>query len=513
MPDYEAEINESMDETISTIAVELANTQEIVPQDLARDAVIREQIYKEKALEGEKAEEGSNAGDGEKPDDGGNLNKADEKGFDAVKKAPEKKLTGKKSGTKKEGSERHNPRLPLMLLVTAVFFILLITGVMSFVMKKGVTSTYEYQIEQAKICQSQGDYEKMLEYARKATEIAANSSDARMLVAKAYAGLGRYDEERIVLEGLVITDPSFPEVYDQLIPMYEDAGEYEKIAEMLLSCPDQAVIEKYAGFQAAKPEFSIPGGQYNETISVKLLATGSGTIYYTVDGSKPDNKSSVYSMPIILESGKYRIRAIYENSYGIISEESSEEYKIEIEKESVMPEVLLPSGNYFTPEVIKVANPPEGYQIYYTDNGQDPGIESKVYKIPIPLPLGSSDYKFVLGDESGNVSEVVACHYQFSIELPLAGSQAENLLKQALVSAGILADNQGNIPGGGGVRKYDVLSVIESGGVNLYLLEETFVSEDGVSQKTGNYYAVDPSTGQSYQAHENESGAFSLGGL
>ena len=84
---------------------------------------------------------------------------------------------------------------------------------------------------------------------------------------------------------------------------------------------------------------------------------------------------------------------------------------------------------------------------------------------------------------------------------------------QALVSAGTLADSQGNIPGGGGVKDYQIISVIESGGVYYYLIEEYFHPEDGGTQRTGNFYAVNPTTGQSHAASEDDNGVFHLSGL
>ncbi len=532
VPEFEAEINESMDEAISNIAVQLANTQEIKPQELARDQQIRQQIFEEKANAGELNKKGdpekesaaqTGASD-EETKDGGRDEAADapstaqSDGRNSRDKTSDvRKPDRKRSGSRTEVSRIGGIRLPFVLLIASLVVVLMLTGIMSYVLRKNQTSTYEYQIRQAKMYEQQKDYEQMLIYARKATDIAANSSDAKMLVARAYEGLGKTDEEKIVLEGLLITDPAFSEAYSALIPMYEAEGEYEKIAQLLAGCPDQATIGKYSGYLASPPEFSVQGGEYSEPVSLKLLASGAGTIYYTVDGSEPTPQSPVYTMPILLDSGKIKVRAIYENNLGIVSRESSAEYRIEIDEaqaqETAVPEVLLAPGTYTNPQVVAIAAPPEGYQAYYTDDGSAPGLESRKYAKPIPLPIGASDFQFVLFDEEGNASETVSCHYQFSIDLPLTHAQARNLLMQALVGAGVLADSQGNIPGGGGVKDYQIISVIENGGENFYLIEEYFHPEDGGTQRTGNFYAVNPTTGQSYAASEDDNGVFHLSGL
>ncbi len=511
VPDYEAEVNQSMEETISTIAVELANTQEIVPQELARDAVIREQVYKEKEAAKAKAEEKEAAST-----DAGDVKEGESAPEKTADQKKEKKPAKKKGSSSVSSSNPpHNSTLTVIMLVASMTVVLLAAGMIAFFMNRSNTSTYDYQISQAKMYESQGDYEQMLDYARKAGEIASNSSDAKMLTARAYAGLGRKEEERIVLEGLVITDPAYTEAYDLLIPLYEESKEYEKIAQTLLTCPDQSVMAKYADYIAETPQFSMEPGQYTGSISVKLLATGSGTIYYTVDGSEPTTKSSVYTTPLILEEGKVKIRAVYQNSFGIVSEESVAEYDVvgNINTTAGTPEVLLEPATYTQPQVITCKAPSENYEIYYTSNGQDPGLDSREYDRPIPLPLGPSVFKFALFDQDGNPGEIITCHYQLNLDLPLSQDQAKNLLVQALVSAGVLADSHGSIANGEGRRSYQANSAFEVDGQVYYLLEEFFEDNEGGKNRTGNLYGVSVVTGQSFNVTESADGKFSLSGI
>lgn len=51
----------------------------------------------------------------------------------------------------------------------------------------------------------------------------------------------------------------------------------------------------------ANPQFSLPGGYYQEAVSVELSANGSSIpIYYTLDGTSPDLNSTIYTSPITL---------------------------------------------------------------------------------------------------------------------------------------------------------------------------------------------------------------------
>ncbi len=51
---------------------------------------------------------------------------------------------------------------------------------------------------------------------------------------------------------------------------------------------------------AYEPTFSVSPGVYNDTKQVELALEGSGTIYYTLDGSTPNQNSKVYNSPILL---------------------------------------------------------------------------------------------------------------------------------------------------------------------------------------------------------------------
>ena len=47
-------------------------------------------------------------------------------------------------------------------------------------------------------------------------------------------------------------------------------------------------------------EFSEPGGFFTENVVVKLNAPGA-KIYYTLDGSTPNKKSTLYKFPLLIE--------------------------------------------------------------------------------------------------------------------------------------------------------------------------------------------------------------------
>ena len=51
-----------------------------------------------------------------------------------------------------------------------------------------------------------------------------------------------------------------------------------------------------------KLAFSVPGGFYDESFRLEITAAEGMTIYYTLDGSEPTNKSIIYKEPIVIDN-------------------------------------------------------------------------------------------------------------------------------------------------------------------------------------------------------------------
>ena len=109
-----------------------------------------------------------------------------------------------------------------------------------------------------------------------------------------------------------------------------------------------------------KLAFSVPGGFYDESFRLEITAAKGTTIYYTLDGTEPTNKSELYKEPILIEnkSGsnmKYAtaegidyindyqpysinigmvVRAIEVNSSGVSSESMTQSYFVGIKNAS-----------------------------------------------------------------------------------------------------------------------------------------------------------------------------------
>lgn len=464
VPLYEAEIDETLKDAITGIAVDLANTQEIKPIRLSSES---EPIQEDTSSE--EAEEQFNIG-----------------------------------STKKKASKRF---LLFMMGCVAAVVVLVILVVTLFQMKE--QSSYDYHVKKAEEMSRMADYEQMLVHAKSAREIAPNSSDAKMLIARAYEGMGNAQYAREMLEDLLAVDSAYAPAYELLVPLYENEQEYQKISDLLSLCKEQTVLDKYVDYLSSPPQVSEEEGSYEEALALKLIAPGAGKIYYTLDGSDPGVRGKEYITPIVLHSGEYIVKAVYVNAYDVQSSVMQAEFYIH-EQKMQAPEIGLESGTYTQPQYITVEVPDESYQVYYTTDGSDPGLESTLYDGAIPLPRGESRFAFVMYDETGIPGEIAYAQYKFEMELAFTGEQAANMLIQTLITQGILTDADGHIEGVDGKRQYPAMTIIEENGQYYYLLYEVFISPDGVSQKTGNLYAVSVTTGESFRAFRNYLGTFEL---
>jgi hypothetical protein len=370
--------------------------------------------------------------------------------------------------------------------------------------------TVSYQVDKAKEYAARGDYEEAISYLDNAYK--KDDTQARILFLKAdYFYLMTDNESALQALKQVIDKGIYPyedveEAYDKMITIYTREERYEDINELLLSCKEDSIVNMFQSYMAKEPEFSYVEGDYAEVIPLKLSSNTSGTIYYTTDGTMPNESSQVYTAPLFLENGDHTISALFINDYGIRSEVVSKSYHINLEVPNA-PEVELYSGIYTQPMMISV-NEQAGCSTYYTTDDSQPTKDSVPYSGPIPMPLGTTNFKFVNVSEDGIYSDVTMRTYTLRLHNTLTTDEAVERLVNRLVEIHYLLNADGKVELQSGTFSYQFSSVLQIGEDVYFTINEYYDDGTGLMSRTDKVFLVQAYTGTAARLGYDENGEF-----
>ena len=124
--------------------------------------------------------------------------------------------------------------------------------------------------------------------------------------------------------------------------------------------------------QVATIQFTPAPASYQtpQTITISTSTPGA-TIYYTLDGSEPDESSNLYTGPLTtLSAGKHTIKARAYKTDWLPSEVGTGIYRF-----GILPDPIFShaGGIHTSPITVTLSVPVEGAFIYYTTTGGEPG--------------------------------------------------------------------------------------------------------------------------------------------
>lgn len=397
-------------------------------------------------------------------------------------------------------------------LYIAMAFVLLIFvfGAIFIGKKLNARNSYDYQIQVAKEKVNNNDILGAISSLENAYKIKP-SADILFTIADYYYTLNRENDAIYSLLEIAHGDfkPTETEsAFRKVITLYSEAKSYEKIAEILETCDNEVILSAYEDFLVFTPQFSFDGGTYDEAIELKLFTEGSGTIYYTMDSTVPNDMSNVFRNSISLSGGSYSVSAVYINKYGVSSEPVSNKYQIDIEY-YFEPVILTDSGDYSEATLIE-ADLPVLYTLYYTTDGSDPDLSSKRYLAPIPMPEGESVFRFVSYASDGTKSGIVEKKYNLTLSFTYTLDDAIKALAHFLYDNNILYSG-GKKPGYDGRFRYIYSATypIQDYGT-YYFYVEYHESESGVMTNTNTIYAVNVNDLSIYKVVTISNGNYTL---
>lgn len=468
VPDFEPEIENSIMETLSTLAEGIRG--------------------KTRAEKSEKSEKNKNA---------------------FGQKAPKSARESEEPGQSAENRWKDR-KWVIVSLITFITATLLIVFIAVYVYRGYSVS---YQTQRARAYAESGDYAKAIECLERARALRSDITELAMMEADYCYQFGDKDKAADILLTLVgkeyLEYEDKETLYERIITILNEEGRYEEINELLISCTDSEIVNHFQQYLALPPEFGYDSGSYDEVITLKLSANTAGTIYYTLDGSEPDERSYIYTAPLFLESGDYQVTAVFINEYGIRSDSARNWYVINLSVPDA-PQIPVASGDYDTPMQIE-AVVPEGGTVYYTTDGTTPDAYSQQYTGPIAMPLGRTNFKFVAISEEGVSSEIVNRSYSLTLDTDITVTRAVNIIVDALFRRRVLSDLQGHSYEieGKYVFKYD--SIVEIPNLGYYYILNEYVEDNSGNQtKTERLYAVEVNTGAPNRLIYDENGQMGL---
>lgn len=350
------------------------------------------------------------------------------------------------------------------------------------------------QLNRAKNLAAQGKYEDAVSALENIYVSQPDNSEILYLESDYYMELGKTDLAIDTLKRVISSDRySSDEVYsayDRLINIYAGSADYNSIAALLAECKYSEITLAYQNYVAFPPVFSYEEGTYDNAIRLKLSANTSGTVYYTLDGSVPNESSPKYDSPIVLDHGEYVVSAVFINQYGIVSDMVTGTYIISNNIPDA-PVVNADSGDYHEPVLITV-EAPEGYTVYYTTDRSTPTVDSVQYIDPIPMPVKYSNFNFAAISEDGLTSEVVVRSYSLTFPDGIPLNEAVDILKARLIERGMLNDMNGHSDRAPGRYTYEVISAIPIAGQgDYYTIREFYHDGTGAQTPTDTTYIVE----------------------
>ena len=315
------------------------------------------------------------------------------------KKIEEPKKAPSHESLRRLGKRRRIKRITVLVLG----ILILITGVFFF----SQMNSFEAFYERADKAFAKGEYERAIRCINAALEKDPENLKANLLLSRIQEKNGKTESAMLVLKPMLKEYPESAEVYGQMLHLMEIEGQYSEIKDLLASCDKKEILETYKEYICTAPTSGLPPGTYTSFQTVALFADYEN-IYYTLDGTKPTEKSIRYTEPIKLKEGTTVLRAIGINDKNIVSDEITRKYVIVVDSPKP-PEITPEEGNYDKRTMIEITVP-DGCRAYYAFD-KIPTVQSTVYEKPIAMPEGYHVFYAILVAANGEISEAASRIY------------------------------------------------------------------------------------------------------
>ncbi len=291
------------------------------------------------------------------------------------------------------------------------FLIIVIFGMMVIIPYFG-SHSYDSLMNKAVEAEANKQYAKALGFYEDAYEIDSSSFEVVYGLGRMYFQVKEYEKAEEFLSLALEEEPENKNIYSALIECYQKLDDYESIHVLYESAPNEDIEALFNNIVTLAPEFSEPGGEYEDELMLELTASNDNQIFYTTNGKNPTTSGKLFTKAIRITEGTTEVKAVALNSKGEYSDVVSETYIIKAVK-LAMPTVTPSPGTYGEQVSISIAVP-VGCEAYYSWDGSDPSYGGIQYTEPFSIINGASVLSVVIKDTKGNVSPLFRGEYVYT---------------------------------------------------------------------------------------------------
>ena len=273
-------------------------------------------------------------------------------------------------------------------------------------------NSYDYQYQKAEEAFLAGEYANAVSHFGRALELEEGDRNAKRRLAEVYLKIEEEAEAVPLLEELIAEDPSDQESIEELLGIYGQNREYDKISKLCEEVDGYSMPLLFGDYLVDSPVFGSEPGTYGQVVTVSMQAEEGCEILYTTDGEDPTLHGKAYEEEILLdEEGTTVSLAVARNQNGMFSKVAKASYTIRIEQPHT-PSVSPAAGTYYEAQQITISAP-EGCTAYYTWDGSSPTEHSAKYTGPLDMPPGNQVLSVVAVNAAGTRSRVYRVNYVY----------------------------------------------------------------------------------------------------
>lgn len=330
---------------------------------------------------------------------------------DKCRKSSESSDTKQAERGRKQKKSRQQKKKQLRMLIILLIVLAAACLTAGGILRYQRANSAAYQLKRAQEAFDQKNYTSALDYVNRALQLEDGSEDALLLQGQIYQMMKEDDQAETILLKVIDQNPDCTEAYESLLELYDENGSYEQILALKEKTTNPEILSLFDTYLVETPVIDVKSGTYKEFQEVKLSVKGKSLeIYYTLDGSIPTKKDTLYEDVVSIEKqGKTTLTAVAMDKNGRYSEPVSAQYDIELDAPDVP--VVSPDGGRFIEASSVTVTVPKGVTVYYTWNDTAPSKKSSKYTGPIEIPEGNNILSLIAVDENGLSSEVLKCNY------------------------------------------------------------------------------------------------------